>query len=101
MPANIINTNTKLTEENILKNLLLFALPMMAAFAAAVKIDTLAYMPAQESGNAYPLFISQNYGAKKNERIQKGTKTAYHKRINYNKKVIILLNEYDIPLQKT
>ena len=30
MSANIINKNTKLTEGNILKNLLLFALPMMA-----------------------------------------------------------------------
>ena len=53
-----------------------FGTAIMAAFAAAVKIDTLAYMPAQEFGNAYSLFISQNYGAKKNERIQKGTKTA-------------------------
>lgn len=53
-----------------------FGTTIMAAFAAAVKIDTLAYMPAQEFGNAYSLFISQNYGAKKHERIQKGTKTA-------------------------
>ncbi|MCI9078230.1 MAG: MATE family efflux transporter [Lachnospiraceae bacterium] len=53
-----------------------FGTTIMAAFAAAVKIDTLAYMPAQEFGNAYSLFISQNYGAGKNERIQKGTKTA-------------------------
>ncbi len=53
-----------------------FGTAIMAAFAAAVKIDTLAYMPVQEFGNAYSLFISQNYGAKKNERIQKGIKTA-------------------------
>lgn len=53
-----------------------FGTTIMAAFAAAVKIDTLAYMPAQEFGNAYSLFISQNYGAKKNGRIQKGTKIA-------------------------
>lgn len=53
-----------------------FGTTIMAAFAAAVKIDTLAYMPAQEFGNAYSLFISQNYGAKKSGRIQKGTKTA-------------------------
>ena len=48
----------------------------MAAFAAAVKIDTLAYMPAQEYANAYSLFISQNYGARKRERIAKGTRIA-------------------------
>lgn len=48
----------------------------MAAFAAAVKIDTLAYMPAQEFGNAYSIFISQNHGAGEKERIKKGTKSA-------------------------
>lgn len=53
-----------------------FGTIIMAAFAAAVKIDTFAYMPAQEFGNAYSLFISQNYGAEKNERIHKGTKIA-------------------------
>lgn len=46
---------------------------IMAAFAVAVKIDTLAYMPAQEFGNAFSLFISQNYGAKKYHRIQKAS----------------------------
>lgn len=51
-----------------------FGAGVMASFAAAVKIDTLAYMPAQEFGNAYSLFVSQNFGAKKQERIRKGTK---------------------------
>lgn len=41
-----------------------FGTTVMASFAAAVKIDTIAYMPAQEFGNAYSLFVSQNYGAK-------------------------------------
>lgn len=41
-----------------------------------ISIDTLAYMPAQEFGNAYSLFISQNYGAKKKDRIYNGTKIA-------------------------
>ena len=50
---------------------------IMAAFAAAVKIDTIAYMPAQEFGNAYSLFISQNYGADKQDRIRKGTAIAF------------------------
>lgn len=51
-----------------------FGSQIMASFAAAVKIDTLAYMPAQEFGNAYSLFVSQNFGAKKKERIKEGTK---------------------------
>lgn len=54
-----------------------FGSQIMASFAAAVKIDTLAYMPAQEFGNAYSLFVSQNFGAKKKERIQEGTKISH------------------------
>lgn len=54
-----------------------FGTTVMAAFAAAVKIDTIAYMPAQEFGNAYSMFISQNFGAKKKRRVEKGTKSAF------------------------
>ena len=54
-----------------------FGTVVMASFAAAVKIDSLAYMPAQEFANAYSLFTSQNYGAKQKERIQKGSKLAF------------------------
>lgn len=53
-----------------------FGTVVMAAFAAAVKIDSFAYMPAQEFGNAYSLFISQNHGAGKRERIIQGTRKA-------------------------
>lgn len=49
-----------------------FGAVVMAAFAAAVKIDTFAYMPAQEFGNAFSIFISQNYGAGEKERLKKG-----------------------------
>ena len=50
-----------------------FGTTVMASFAAAVKIDTIAYMPTQEFGNAYSLFVSQNYGADKKDRIKRGT----------------------------
>ena len=50
-----------------------FGPAVMAAFAATVKIDTFAYMPAQEFGNAYSIFISQNFGAEKTERVKQGT----------------------------
>ncbi|MDO5410677.1 MAG: MATE family efflux transporter [Lachnospiraceae bacterium] len=50
-----------------------FGTAVMAAFAAAVKVDSLAYMPAQEFANAYSIFISQNHGAGKKDRIQKGS----------------------------
>ena len=49
-----------------------FGTAIMAAFAAAVKIDTLAYMPVQEFGNAFSLFISQNHGAGKSDRVRRG-----------------------------
>ena len=49
---------------------------VMAAFAAAVKIDAFAYMPVQDFGNAFSTFIAQNYGAKAHTRIRAGLKSA-------------------------
>ncbi len=48
----------------------------MAAFAAAVKIDSFAYMPVQDFGNAFSTFIAQNHGAGKTRRIQDGIRSA-------------------------
>lgn len=53
-----------------------FGTTVMAAFAATVKIDSFAYMPAQEFGNAFSLFISQNYGSGKYDRVHQGMKKA-------------------------
>lgn len=53
-----------------------FGTAVMAAFAAAVKIDAFAYMPVQEFGNAFSTFIAQNFGAKKHERIRLGVRSA-------------------------
>ena len=53
-----------------------FGTAVMAAFAAAVKIDSFAYMPAQEFANAFSIFISQNRGAGKEKRVQKGVRSA-------------------------
>lgn len=49
-----------------------FGTTVMAAFAVAVKIDTIAYMPAGDFGNAFSFFVAQNFGAGKRERIQEG-----------------------------
>lgn len=49
-----------------------FGVAVMAAFTAAVKIDSFAYMPAQEFGNAFSLYVSQNHGAGKAGRIRQG-----------------------------
>ena len=53
-----------------------FGSVVMAAFAAAVKIDAFAYMPVQDFGNAFSTFIAQNYGAKERARIRAGLKSA-------------------------
>lgn len=49
-----------------------FGTTVMAAFAAGVKIDTLAYSPVQDFGNAFSTFVAQNYGAGQRERIRQG-----------------------------
>ena len=53
-----------------------FGFSVSAAFAAVVKIDAFAYMPAQDFGNAFSTYIAQNYGAGKPDRIRKGIWTA-------------------------
>ena len=54
-----------------------FGPTVMAAFAAAVKIDSFAYMPVQDFGNAFSTFIAQNHGAGKTDRIRKGIRSAF------------------------
>lgn len=53
-----------------------FGTVTMAAFAAGVKIDAFAYLPVQDFGNAFSIFIAQNYGAGKQTRIKKGIRAA-------------------------
>ena len=53
-----------------------FGTSVMAAFTVAVKIDTIAYMPAQEFGSAFSLFISQNFGAREGGRIRRCVKSS-------------------------
>ena len=88
-----IKMQRNLTKGPITVNLLLFALPLMFgnllqqlynvadtwvvgrylganAFAAAVKIDSFAYMPVQDFGNAFSTYVAQNYGAKEEKRIK-------------------------------
>lgn len=54
-----------------------FGTTVMAAFAAAVKIDSFAYMPAQEFGNAFSIFTSQNHGAGAKQRVRQGVRSAF------------------------
>jgi putative MATE family efflux protein len=53
-----------------------FGATVMASFAAGVKIDSLAYMPVQDFGNAFATYVAQNKGAEKIDRIKEGIKSA-------------------------
>lgn len=77
-----------------------FGTVIMAAFAAAVKIDTLAYMPAQEFANAYSIFVSQNKGATKLDRIRKGTRMAFLLSILFCLVLAVLVNLFSTSLMK-
>lgn len=41
-----------------------------------MKIESFAYLPEQEFGNAFSTFIAQNHGAKERERIRNGIRSA-------------------------
>ncbi len=53
-----------------------FGVIAMAAFTAGVRIDTFAYMPAQDFGNAFATYIAQNKGAGEEGRIKSGFQSA-------------------------
>lgn len=68
-----------------------FGTAVMAAFAAATKIDAFAYMPAQEYGNAFSTFIAQNMGAGKKTRVKQGLTYALCTSVAYCILVSLLL----------
>ncbi len=77
-----------------------FGPTVMAAFAAGVKIDTFAYLPVQDFGNAFSTFIAQNYGANDRERIRKGTKEAFCISIVFSLIISALVFIFAAPLMK-
>ncbi len=72
----------------------------MAAFAAAVKIDTFAYLPVQDFGNAYSTFVAQNYGAGDPARIRKGTREAFGISIAFSLVLSLLVCLFASPLMQ-
>lgn len=73
---------------------------VMAAFAAAVKIDAFAYMPVQDFGNAFSTFIAQNYGAKRQDRIRAGLKSAVRMAMVFCVIVSALVFAFAAPLMR-
>lgn len=77
-----------------------FGPTIMAAFAAGVKIDTFAYLPVQDFGNAFSTFVAQNYGAGNQERIRRGTKEAFGISILFSLILSALVFFFAAPLMK-
>ena len=72
-----------MTRGNPTKAILKFSYPLLiivntfgpdtiAAFTAAGKIESIAYLPMQEFGNAFSTYVAQNRGANNPNRIQQG-----------------------------
>ncbi|MCI9125274.1 MAG: MATE family efflux transporter [Eubacterium sp.] len=68
-----------------------FGTAVMAASAAAVKIDAFTYMPLQEYANAFSTFIAQNAGAGQTARIRGGIRHAAATVVAYSLSAAVLL----------
>ena len=77
-----------------------FGSVIMAAFAAAVKIDTFAYLPVQDFGNAFSTFTAQNYGAGNHSRIRAGIRQAFLMSISFSIVISLIVFLFAAPLMK-
>ncbi len=77
-----------------------FGATIMAAFAAAVKIDTFAYLPVQDFGNAFSTFTAQNYGAGNHSRIRAGIRQAFLMSISFSIVISLIVFLFAAPLMK-
>ena len=75
-----------------------FGTAVMAAFAAEVKIDSFAYVPVQEFGNAFSTFVAQNFGARKGDRIRRGVRSAFLITIVFSLVISLLVFFFAKPL---
>ena len=73
---------------------------MMAAFAAAVKIDSFAYLPVQDFGNAFSTFVAQNYGAGQRQRIRRGFRDATLVSAGFSALISLLVCVFAQPLMR-
>lgn len=78
-----------------------FGAQTMAAFAVAVKIDTIAYMPVQDFGNAFSTFVAQNFGAGKEKRIREGIKESLKNVVVFCIVISVLVCVFARPLMQT
>ena len=75
-----------------------FGAVTMAAFAAAVKIDSFAYLPVQDFGNAFSTFVAQNYGAGQTARLREGFRKATIASVCFSAVISLLVVVFAQPL---
>ena len=71
-----------------------------ATVAAAVKIDTFAYLPVQDFGNAFSTFAAQNYGAGEYRRVKDGLRKASLMSAGFSLVVSLLVFIFAQPLMR-
>lgn len=77
-----------------------FGTVVMAAFAAAVKIDAFAYLPVQDFGNAFSIFLAQNYGAQEKDRLKQGMRGAFAAAAVFSVAVSCVVYAFAAPLMR-
>lgn len=77
-----------------------FGSVVMAAFAVGVRIDSFAYMPVQEFGNAFAMFTAQNCGADERARMRRGFRTALWMVSAFSVVVSLLVVAFATPLMQ-
>ena len=77
-----------------------FGTAVMAAFAAAVKIDAFAYLPVQDFGNAFSIFLAQNYGAQEKDRLKQGMRGAFAAAAVFSVAVSCVVYAFAAPLMR-
>lgn len=77
-----------------------FGTVVMAAFAAAVKVDSFAYMPVQDFGNAFSTFVAQNRGASRDDRVARGIRSAFSVAMVFSLSVSVMVFLLAEPLMR-
>ena len=75
-----------------------FGVPVMAAFAAGVKIDAFAYSPAQDFAGGFATYVAQNRGAGRMDRVRRGFLIACALSLSFCTAVSVLVAVFARPL---
>lgn len=77
LPTGMQHTFVSLGMTFIMSIVNTFGTNVIAAYSVAVRIDSLALLPAMNIGQALATFVGQNIGAKKTERVKSGLKATF------------------------